>query len=375
MHNLRADGTGFGRKGTARHRAGTNRTAERFGHRSSSPAGAARRSRCRGRAYRRPKSLPGRAPAVKRPSAPGYHPHRLRHGTESPTVEASPAPLLPTRCFLLGERNTSERPAFLNEACSSKRRSTSPPLFPENLRPSTRHRGPMLPSILTSTKQRVSKTAKRGVSKTRRQHNRKTAQQRVCKTAQQENKRAMNSRRQDFSASVRTEVSTSVSTDCSQSVRTEVRQSDAFPRLQHPMGLFILTGFVPDAGFGNGMIRLFRLAGEQAGTGRDIRPVFFGGGQKHYMFCPRRQAVFSVTRNRFRNRKQLARKGMENSSEVVVFYRAPRVPTRISILQNVFTLSARNSLQRSSETDLNGHKSGDDFAKSSPSNGVIPSTF
>ena len=71
------------------------------------------------------------------------------------------------------------------------------------------------------------------------------------------------------------------------------------------------------------MVRLFRLAGEQAGTGRDIRPVF--GGQKHYMFWPR-QAVFSVTRNRFRNRKQLARKGMENSSEVVVFYWAPRVP-------------------------------------------------
>lgn len=73
-------------------------------------------------------------------------------------------------------------------------------------------------------------------------------------------------------------------------------------------------------------VRLFRLAGEQAGTGRDIRPVF--GGQKHYMFCPR-QAVFSVTRNRFRNRKQLARKGGgENSSEVVAFYRGHRGPTR-----------------------------------------------
>lgn len=82
----------------------------RFGRRSSSPAVAARRCRRRGRAYRRPKSLPGRAPAVKRPSAPGYHPHRLRHGTEFPTVEASPAPLLPTRCFLLGERHSSERP-------------------------------------------------------------------------------------------------------------------------------------------------------------------------------------------------------------------------------------------------------------------------
>lgn len=72
------------------------------------------------------------------------------------------------------------------------------------------------------------------------------------------------------------------------------------------------------------VVRLFRLAGEQVGTGRDIRPVF--GGQKHDMFCPR-QAVFSVTRNRFRNRKQLARKGVENSSEVVAFYRAPHVPT------------------------------------------------
>ena len=82
----------------------------RFGHRSSSPAGAARRCRRRGRAYRSPKSLPGRALAVRRPSAPGYHPHRLRHGTEFPTVEVSPAPLLPPRCFLLGERHSSERP-------------------------------------------------------------------------------------------------------------------------------------------------------------------------------------------------------------------------------------------------------------------------
>ena len=82
----------------------------RCGRRSSSPAGAARRCSCHGRAYRSPKSLPGRAPAVKRPSAPGYHPHRLRHGTESPTTEVSPAPLLPPRCFLLGERHSSKRP-------------------------------------------------------------------------------------------------------------------------------------------------------------------------------------------------------------------------------------------------------------------------
>ncbi|WP_337515410.1 BACON domain-containing protein [Alistipes shahii] len=41
-------------------------------------------------------------------------------------------------------------------------------------------------------------------------------------------------------------------------------------------------------------------------------------------------ADFLEQRNRFRNRKQLARKGVENSSEVVVFYRAPRVPKPIS---------------------------------------------
>ena len=134
------------------------------------------------------------------------------------------------------------------------------------------------------------------------QHNSTTTQQRVSKTAQQENKRAMNSRRQDFSTSVIQSVRQSVRT----AVSTEVRQSDAFSGLQHPTGLFVLTGFVPDAGFGNGMIRLFRLAGEQAGTGRAIRPVF--ESPKHLCFGTR-QAVFSVTRNRFRNRKQLARKG------------------------------------------------------------------
>lgn len=42
------------------------------------------------------------------------------------------------------------------------------------------------------------------------------------------------------------------------------------------------------------MVRLFALAGEQAGTGRDIRPVF--ESSEHYMFGTQ-QAVFSVTEN------------------------------------------------------------------------------
>ena len=62
-----------------------------------------------------------------------------------------------------------------------------------------------------------------------------------------------------------------------------------------------------------------------------------GGGKRGVIFDPflsprnmicfgTQQVVFSVTRNIFRNAKQLARKGKESSSEVVAFYRAPHVP-------------------------------------------------
>lgn len=71
-------------------------------------------------------------------------------------------------------------------------------------------------------------------------------------------------------------------------------------------------------------VRLFMLAGEQVETGRNVRPVF--ESPKQYLFGTQQQAVFSVTRNIFGNAKQLARKGEESSSEVVAFYRAPRVP-------------------------------------------------
>lgn len=73
-------------------------------------------------------------------------------------------------------------------------------------------------------------------------------------------------------------------------------------RVIHP----VLVQFCSRCRLRERAVRLFRLAGEQAGTGRDIRPVF--ESPEHYMFGTR-QAVFSVTRNRFRNRKQLARKG------------------------------------------------------------------
>lgn len=185
MRQPRADGTGSGRKGTARHRAGTNRTAgavwtpiflaRRCGPEMQMPRASVSESKIPSG----PSPRGEEAVRTRIPSAPAPSRHRI------PDRQGPPAPLLPPRCFLLGERNSSERPLFFNEACSSNRRSASHPPFPENLRPSTRHRDPMLPSILTSTKQRVSKTTKQGASKTTCQHNSTTTQQRVCKTAQQ----------------------------------------------------------------------------------------------------------------------------------------------------------------------------------------------
>ena len=42
------------------------------------------------------------------------------------------------------------------------------------------------------------------------------------------------------------------------------------------------------------VVRLFRLAGEQAGTGRDIRPVF--ESPEHYMFRDSASCVFSYAK-------------------------------------------------------------------------------
>lgn len=118
----------------------------------------------------------------------------------------------------------------------------------------------------------------------------------------------LTSRDQDAKTSIRTDFLASLSHDGLSS------------RFIHP----ISKQFCSRCRLRERVVRLFRLAGEQAGTGRNIRPVF--GGQKHYMFCPR-QAVFSVTRNRFRNRKQLARKGVELLRSRR-FYRGHRGPTR-----------------------------------------------
>ena len=91
--------------------------------------------------------------------------------------------------------------------------------------------------------------------------------------------------------------------------------------------LFILFWccFVPDVSFGNGW-----FASSDWPANKRERDVIFDPflSPRNIICFGTQQAVFSVTRNRFRNRKQLARKGVENSSEVVVFYRGHRGPTR-----------------------------------------------
>lgn len=113
-------------------RAGTHRAAGGFAADLPRRAGAGRGFSGGGRAYRRQKSVPGRAPRWRLTSEPGYHPHRLRYGTEIPLTRyllrgAGSLPL-PDR------HHPPRKSVLLGEAFGFA--STGP----ENLRPSTRHR-------------------------------------------------------------------------------------------------------------------------------------------------------------------------------------------------------------------------------------------
>ena len=109
----------------------------------------------------------------------------------------------------------------------------------------------------------------------------------------------------------------------SQSVLTSISQSAFLNKT--PPDLPFLIGCVLDVGFGNG-----RFASSDWPANKRERDVIFDPflSPRNMICFGTQQAVFSVTRNRFRNRNQLARKGVENSSEVVAFYRGHRGPTR-----------------------------------------------
>lgn len=174
----RADGIRFGRKGTAEPSGRGASSRRRFCRRSSSTRrnwSGIQRQRTSVSAS---KIRPGPSSAVEAdvrtriPSAPAPLRHRK-------SIKETPRPFIPRDAQPLPYPHTS---TDLGGVHSSGRRSASHPPFPENLRPSTRHRASVLPSILTSTKQRVNKTVEKCANTTAKQHNRGSAKQHNSKT-------------------------------------------------------------------------------------------------------------------------------------------------------------------------------------------------
>ena len=202
------------------------------------------------------------------PSAPAP----LRHRDSAPEVP-------PPRSFAARAALPYPIPSIdLRGIHSSERRPVSPPLSREtsDLPPGI---GISIgPPILTSTKQRTSKTT----------------QQHDCTTTKQQNS---TTRKQKTMTSVSTEVSQSVL----KSVSTDVNQSVFLNKT--PSGPSFFDRFCSRCRLRERAVRLFRLAGEQAGTERDIRPVSEGGGGGNMIcfgpgkLCFPLREIFSVTQN------------------------------------------------------------------------------
>ena len=113
-------------------RAGAHRAAGGFAADLPRRADVVREFSGGERAYRRQKSVPDRAPRWKQTSEPGYHPHRLRYGTEIPLTRSllrgAGSPPLPDQL------HRPRKSVLLGLAFGFA------PTVPENLRPSTRHR-------------------------------------------------------------------------------------------------------------------------------------------------------------------------------------------------------------------------------------------
>ena len=145
---VRADGIRFGRKGTAEPSGRDASSRRRFCHRSSSTRRCWSRFQGRRASVSASKIRPGPGSAWKKTSEPGYHPHRLRYGTEIPLtrdlLRGAGSPTLPD------QHHPPRKSVLLGEAFGFA--STGP----ENLRPSTRHRDlhrPIHTDISTTIKQ------------------------------------------------------------------------------------------------------------------------------------------------------------------------------------------------------------------------------
>ena len=120
------------------------------------------------------------------------------------------------------------------------------------------------------------------------------------------------------------------------------------------------------------MVRLFRLAGEQAGTGRDIRPVF----ESRNIVCsglgklcfPLRE-IFSVTQN------NLPARGLKTPPKSSFFTGHPVCRDRFSSDQRVLAIFTRNWLLRASFLHITAHKNGANPAKIYPVKGSIRFNF
>ena len=145
-------------------------------------------------------------------------------------------------------------------------------------------------------KQYVSKTTKQCVNTTAKQQNRDFSQsvrQSVLQSVLQLVLQSVSaSVSQCFSQSVLQSVlqsvSASVSQCFSQSVLTSISQSVFLNKTL--CGPSFFDRFCSRCRLRERVVRLFRLAGEQAGTGRDIRPVF--ESPEHYMFRDSASCVF-----------------------------------------------------------------------------------
>ena len=136
-------------------------------------------------------------------------------------------------------------------------------------------------------KQYVSKTTKQCINTTAKQQNRKTLTSVSQYFSQYFSQSVLQSVSTEFSQSVLQSVSTEFSQSVFQSVSTEFSQS---------VFQSVLTS-ISQSAFLNKTLCGSRLAGEQAGTGRDIRPVF--ESPEHYMFRDSASCVFRSTKLNF----------------------------------------------------------------------------
>ncbi len=190
-------------------RAGAHRAAGGFAADLPRRAGAGRGFSGSGRAYRRQKSVPGRAPRGRRRP----NPDTIRTGSVTAPRFRSRGPSFAVRVALPYPISTTH----LGRVCSSGEAFGFASTGPENLRPSTRHRDLHRP-IHTD----INKTAKhiRGACPKIKQHNNTITKHQNNTTTQQQNRttgnqKVMNSGRQDFSTSCRLDFRTSVSTEVS----------------------------------------------------------------------------------------------------------------------------------------------------------------